>query len=448
MARLGIKDKPPHVVICDDSGLIFSDDYRAGWKEGFEDIGCRVTIVDVSPMRNYVKLGGRQTVLSMRSPMPKMLGQTVANMNPDLVFIHHGRGAANEAFLKVLKDKMIRTAVYLCDEPYECGETSLYSPRFQFVFTMDPSTIRLHQMARNKRADVFYLPPASSARHFKLRPYWHRTGPNCFFLGNGSLTPRKPFLEAASLAVEKCDIRFMDATIKHHDRWIPFDDHPEYFANCKIGLNIHRSPWADKNCWNKRILKRPSSFKWVKGAPHPDPTNWPKKLIGTGFWNDYNLDAHHWNPRFLEMAICGTLVINDDSRTELAREFPYVPRAKDPTHFVELIRYYLEHEAEAEEIGRRCRTHILRQHTYPHRAAEVLVRTGLKGWLEAKPCSFLGAPEGWLTPQDTDLLTARSSLEQTGLCERWNPASGRSSIGQCGSPKGGISTDAGIASQW
>lgn len=449
MRQLGLNGRPPHVVICDDSGLIFSDDYRAGWKEGFEGIGCRVTVVDISPMRSYVRLGGRQSMLSMRSPMPKLLGQNICNMNPDLVFIHHGRGAANDSFIGALRAKQIRTAVYLCDEPYECGETSLYSPKFSFVFTMDPSTIRLHQLARRKRANVFYLPPAVSARHFKKKAYKDRKGPPTFFLGNGTLIPRKKYLEAVKRLIPGSVINYLDKpTVKNHDRWIPFEKHPQLYADCKIGLNIHRAPWADGNCWQKRIIKRPSTFNWVEGMEIPDPDKWSKKSIGTGFWNDYNLDAHHWNPRFLEMSCCGTLVVNDDSRTELAREFPYVPRAKDPAHFIELIQYYLDNEDEAEAIGSRCRNHILRQHTYQHRAAEVLIRVGLKEWLLAEPCSYLGAPEGWLTPQDLPRLTARSSLEQIGLSARWSPACGKSSIGQSGSQREDTSTDANTASQW
>lgn len=438
--RIGLNGRVPHIVIADDSGLIFSDDYRAGWKDGFEAIGCKVTVVDISPMRNYIKLGGRESMMSMRSPMPKLLAQNIVNMHPDLVFVHHGRGAAHDLFLGTIRGKGIRTAVYLCDEPYECGETALYSPRFGYVFTMDPSTMKLHEMARKERKNVFYLPPAANAKHFPLVPYKDRTGPPVFFLGNGSLAPRVPFLDAAQRLIPGADIRFMSATIKGKERWVPYEDHPKHYGNCKIGLNIHRSPWADKNCWNKRIIKRPTNFKWVDGFPPPDPTQ-TKRRFGTGFWNDYNLDSHHWNPRFLEMAVCGTLVINDDSRTELDREFSYVPQAKDPAHFIELIQYYLEHEDEAEEIGLECRRQILKRHTYPHRAAEVLIRVGLKDWLAAEQCSFLGAPEGWLTPQDFQQLTARSSLEQTGRSARWNPRSGRSSTKTSGSPKGGTSTD-------
>ncbi len=445
---LGLRGKTPHIVIADDSGLIFSDDYRAGWKEGFEGIGCRVTVIDISPMRNYVKLGGRESMLSMRSPLPKLLAQNVVNMNPDLVFCHHGRGASADMFLATLRGKGIRTAVYLCDEPYECGETSLYSPKFGTVFTMDPSTMKLHERARNERKNVFYLPPGCNVRHFKTKPYKDRTGPNTFFLGNGSLHPRKPYLEAVERIIPKSDIRFMSATIKGKDRWVSYEDHPRHYGNCLIGLNVHRSPWADKNCWNKRIIKRPPNFPWVKGQEIPDATNTSKERgRGTGFWNDYNLDAHHWNPRFLEMATCGTLVINDDSRTELAREFDYVPQAKDPAHLIELIQYYLGHLDEAEEIGQRCRTQIFKRHTYQHRAAEVLIRVGLREWLKDEKCSSLGAPEGWLTPQDFEQLTARSSSEQTGRSARWNPPSGRSSTGTSGLPNGGTSTDARTAWQ-
>ena len=46
------------------------------------------------------------------------------------------------------------------------------------------------------------------------------------------------------------------------------------------------------------------------------------------------------------------------------------PQAEDPEHFYELVRYYLDHLDEAEEIGRACSFLISSRHSYRHRAAE------------------------------------------------------------------------------
>src|SRR5690606_20416213 len=108
----------------------------------------------------------------------------------------------------------------------------------------------------------------------------------------------------------------------------------------------------------------------------------------------------HLNPRFFEMASCGTLVVSDDHRSELARMFPMAPRAESPEHFFELVSYYIDHPHEAEEIGRACSTLVSRRHSYAHRAAEVLIRAGFKGLLPDSQLSFLGEPEAWLSPQD------------------------------------------------
>lgn len=165
------------------------------------------------------------------------------------------------------------------------------------------------------------------------------------------------------------------------------------------------------------------------------------KREGTGFWNDANLPAAHVNPRFLEMAACGTCVVSDDHRSELARLFPMAPRAQDPDHFVELVLYYLKHPDEAEKIGDACSYLISRRHSYAHRAAEVLIRVGLMGLERASQHSFLGEPAAYLSPQDLSLLLARSSSEATGRSERWSPAYGMSLTSTSGSPSESDSLD-------
>lgn len=430
--------KKAKVILCDDSGLLFSDDYRAGWTQGFRSIGCDVQIIDIKPMNKMVRLAGRSSPVSMRGSthLPKGLAMRIVQQQPDLVFFHHGRTGSQDQFSDVLRRNGIKTCVYLCDEPYEVGETAFYSRKYSHVFTMDPCTMDIHKHGRRDK-NVFYLPPGANTSHFHLVPYSERTGPPVFFLGNGTLVPRPKFLKPVMRVVDGADIRFMKTTHRGNDDWVPHREHPRAYGNCKLGLNVHRAPWADEQCWNRRIHRREEHIPFAPGIKRP-----PKpQSFGTGFWNDANAPAAHWNPRFLEMAACGTLVINDNHRSEMAREFPYVPQASDPEHFLELVLYYLEHLDEAEEIGRTCSYQISKRHTYSHRAAEVLIRLGLMGSLSEDVLSCLGEPQDWLTPQDSERLMAKLSSGQTGPCERWHPRFGSSSTRQSGSPNGMGSID-------
>jgi spore maturation protein CgeB len=428
--------KSPRIVIADDTGLIYSDDWRRGWLAAFRELGCYTMTVDIAQLRRLISAGP----FSVRgSTITAALADTIAGLKPDLVWCHHGRAAGNDAFLARLRRRGIRTAVYLCDEPYECGETSRYSPKFDYVFSMDYETVALHKACRpfGSRGNVFYLPPCADAQLFKRENYEARNLP-AFFLGNPTLIPREQFLRKVEKEIPGADIRYWPRNgkpvAKGNAMWINAEDHPKWYSRAVVGLNIHRHPGITKECFKTRILNRPKQLALALPSGFTLPTKMPEQE-GTGFWNDYNLPASHINPRAFEFFACGTLVVSDDTRLELARTFPFSPRAKDPEHFVELVRYYNENKIEAEEIGRVCSALVSRRHTYKHRVFEVLTRLGLHNRVRDDLASSLGEPADYLTPQDFEQLKEMSSSEQIGPSERWSPASGLLLMRMYGDPK-------------
>lgn len=444
----GKHGRAPRVMLLDDTRLIYSDDYRFGWKWGFESIGAEVKVLDISELRKGQRHGGGNSPLSMgRNHSAKPLADMVVRWKPDLVFAHHGRAASNFLFMQSLKNQGIQTACYLCDEPYETGETAIYSPGFNMVFTMDPCTVEAHRRSRSSRSGVFYLPPGVHTDDFKPRPYFDDAGEQIrelatLFIGNGSLVPRLKYFEPIDRLVAGSCFQYLKRVISktHKKDWIPYETHPKWYSNCKIGLNVHRAPWITQDCFKQRVVNRQPSFPVPAGLKlqtEPPPQGW-----GTGFWNDGNLPAAHVNPRFLEMAACGTLVVSDNHRSELERLFPGVPQAADPDHYLELVLHYLEHPDEAEAIGKKCSYLISQRHSYKHRAAEVLTRAGLQGSLPSAQYSSLGAPEDWLTPQDLKPREMNSSSAPTGPSERWSPASGRLWTRQSMTPSDMQSVDA------
>lgn len=445
MTKIVEKRDVPRIVIADDAGLIYSDDWRRGWLAGFTLLGCKVTVVDISPLRRSLSSPYAATALNARgSAIAAGIADAIVRAKPDLVWCHHGRAGSNDFFLSKLRRNGIRSAVYLCDEPYEVGETARYSPKFDYVFSMDWMTVETHKNARtfSTRTNVFYLPPCVDNHHFELRPYAGRSIP-AFFLGNPTLIPRAKWLKAVEDAVKGTDIRYWPQSgkpvAKGHPRWISAEDHPKWYSNCLVGLNVHRHPGITKECFNTRIVRRHKAMTVPNGSKLAEkmPTE-----EGTGFWNDFNLPASHINPRAMEFFACGTLVVSDDHRSELERLFPMAPRAATPERFVELVKYYIEHPTEAEEIGRECSRRTSRLHTYRHRAFEALTRVGLSHLVPSDRASCLGAPEDFLTPQDSAQLKATSSSEQTGRSEPWSPQYGLSLMRPSGNPSQANSLDA------
>jgi spore maturation protein CgeB len=422
--------------------LIYSDDYLDGWKWGFEQAGCKVELIDISYLHRLNTSRASIYSTGRQGHFAKDVAQLALRGKPDLVWAHHGRAAgSNQIFMRTLARSGVPSAVYLCDEPYEIGETIKYSPQFDWVFTMDPCTLGVHKRARAKKDRVFYLPPAVNPDHFKLVPYPNRRSPRqvtAFFLGNASLVPRPDYFKPVERVVDGADIRFWETVGKHTtNKWIPLEQHPALYGNCKLALNVHRDPRITKECFLTRVKNRKPNQPIPNGlvlCKTPDG-------FGTGFWNDANLPAAHVNPRFFEMAACGTLVVSDNHRTELNRLFPFAPQASNPDHFLELVLYYLDHEDEAEQIGKACYYQTLMRHTYLHRALEVLIRLGFTESLKASRCSSLVERPDWLTPQDFNEQGVRSSSAQTGPSEPWSPAYGRSLIEESGIPSGTGSLD-------
>lgn len=412
----------PRIAILDSSNLIYSDDYRSGWEVGFRGIGCEVRIFDISQLHKSMPASSSSHLSRSYGRFANMVAKDIIGWAPDLAFAHHGRAASNQFFLDTLRHRHVPTAVYLCDEPYECGETLGYAPNFDYVFTMDPGTLHAHKLAKRQADRVFYLPPGVDEDHFYRVPYSERTGRvNVFFLGNATLDPRPKYLKPIDQLIPYSKILFWKPVPKGHPDWIWLKDHPEHFQNCWLGVNVHRDPRMGKEHFRKRVLSKRVKDLRIPGLKklQSPPAQW-----GTGFWNDYGLPAHHVNPRFFEMSACGTCVISDDTRWELARLFPMAPRAKDPDHFLELVMYYLEHKDEAEAIGATCSDLILKRHTYRHRAAEILHRVGLKVSTMDPLYSSLGEPLDWLTTQDFNERGECQLSGQTGPYERFTPPIG------------------------
>ncbi len=446
--KLGQHD-PLRIAIADDTGLIYSDDYRHGWPWGFKSLGCEVKAFDISHLRRIGQIGRSPYSAAGLKGAGKLIGQNIVSWKPDLVWCHHGRAAGNGLFLDKFRRMGVPTAVYLCDEPYETGETARYSPGFDFVFTMDPCTVEIHRLSRKGRANVYYLPPGVHTGWFEKKPYQGRDIP-AFFLGNADLPPRLEWFGPVERLVDGADIRFhphrqrpRGPVHKNHPLWIPAEKNPEWYARAIVGLNVHRAPEISPECFKRRITGRPKALGVPEGLTLCKAA--PSKF-GTGFWNDGNTPAAHVNPRFLEMAACGTLCVSDDHRPELARLFPMAPRASNPDQFVEFVQHYIRHPEEAQAIGEACSFLISKRHSYRHRAAEVLIRVGLRTSDSADLATCLGEPAEYLTPQDFNVRGERLSSAQTGPSEPWSPAYGLSLISKSGSVKGTTSLD--VPSGW
>jgi len=411
MSRV-VSGRPPRIALAQQGGLVYSDDYLDGWKWGFEKIGCEVREWDITPLHNIPL--SRNTIYSARNwgDLPRGFARQILEWKPDLVWVHHGRYGIHIS--QYIQEAGVPIACYLCDEPYETGETMLYAPRYTHVFTMDHCTIPLHKGMRGNDS-VFYLLPGVNTDRFSPGKHQRGYGPDGVFLGNASLVPRPWFfrhLESATNGKASLGIYYWNTVNKQHPGWIGLDKYPALLSSAKIGLNVHRSPIITEDCYKRRVMSGrnartvlPEGFKFCS----KEPKEW-----GTGFWNDLDLPASHINPRFFETGALGVFQISDSNRSELARLFPDSVVASNPEEFVEKFFYFLDHPEEREERAKQCCDLILSRHTYKHRCAEILLRVGLWESIPESLSSSLGLQGDWTHTQSFQSSPETSSSEPTG----------------------------------
>ena len=251
------------------------------------------------------------------------LPEKVAEFDPDLMFVVHGRRFA-ERWGNAFPGR--RRAVWLVDEPYEVDDTARWSGRFDTVFVNDPSTLDRHRGAH-------YLPmahdPSIGREPGGDRPY--AVG----FVGGGNRTRERGLS------------RLLDAGLLSY----------------VVG-----------NGWKSERLRR----LCLSGYTEPART---AELYGqTRLVVNVFRDVHHYNrrktlpwslnPRVYEALAQGALVVSE-RRPEAESAFPELPVFSNDDELVALVRDLLLDESRRVELLDACRRR-LPAHTYARRLAEAL----------------------------------------------------------------------------
>jgi len=247
----------------------------------------------------------------------------IAQFNPDLVFVVHGRKFANR-----WKDtfRKYNTAVWLLDEPYEVDDTAKFSGCFDTVFINDPGT-------RERHKNAHYLPVC-----YDPRLYCESNGAKKHDVGfiGGSNPVRRGMLEA--LADEgllsyvvggpwncnKLDRLCLSANISHEET-------ANLYKQTKIVVNIFRS---------------------------------------LHHFNKQKIPAVSLNPRIYEALACGALVVTQ-KRPEVEELFPALPVFETKEQLVSLIRELSRDEDGWARIREACKARLV-AHTYSQRLKTIL----------------------------------------------------------------------------
>lgn len=251
------------------------------------------------------------------------LPEKVAAVDPDLLFVVHGRRFAQrwgDAF------RGRRSAVWLVDEPYEVDDTAAWSGRFDTVFVNDPSTLAHHRNAH-------YLPMAYD--------------PRTALAGEGGRPYAVGFIGGYNRTRERSLLRLLDAGLLSY----------------VVG-----------NGWKSERLRR------LCLAGHTEPARTAELYAQTRLVVNVFRDVHHFNrekvqpwslnPRVYEALACGALVVSE-WRPEAPSVFPQLPTFATDDELVALVRDLSADENRYRSVLDACRQR-LPAHTYARRLAGAL----------------------------------------------------------------------------
>lgn len=252
------------------------------------------------------------------------LQQQIAQFNPDLLFVVHGRSYC-QAYGGTTP-QFVRSAVWLLDEPYEVDDTETFSHRFTHQFVSDPATLHRHPRAS-------YLPVCYDQ-------HVHHPGPferirKVGFIGGANQT-RERYLSALARAGVL-------------DYVVGGDWHDDAINAVCLGRNIRPSATAQLYGVTKIVL---NVFR------------------ETHHFNRENIPATSLNPRVYEALACGALVVSE-WRPEIDTLVPELPTFKTETECVALVNYLLAAPEKAEAIRVKCAARLA-SHTYASRLQTVL----------------------------------------------------------------------------
>jgi spore maturation protein CgeB len=279
---------------------------------------------------------------------------TVVLEDIEMVFVIRGV-VPEKLYLDKLKKLGVMTVLYSTEDPYEYASTKEFAPNYDFIFSNDKSGERLYKNCK-------WIPVAGDDKTFY--PTTNTKLYDICFIGT--------FFKERILFFEKCLDFLKDKKNYFAGHWVynkinntldtAFGDtfgvspsHP-FYKIIGNGIDTETEPYNCNTYYN---------YSKIVPCPHRD-----KEWLG-----NLDIETTNLSPRVFEVPLSGTFQLVSGNRKNVINQFfekDEVVLYDSATDFIEKATYYLEHEEERNKITEKARKKVLNNHTYIHRAQEVL----------------------------------------------------------------------------
>lgn len=256
-------------------------------------------------------------------------------LKADLVLINFGLMIHRQT-LELLRELKIKTALWFGDDPWCLDLSKKISSAYDFFFSHEPKTIKIHQ---ELGANVSYLPYAIN-----------------------ELIHKKVCLSQDEERALSSQVCFVGTHSSYREKIL---EHLKGF-DLKI--------WGDG--WEKSSL---SPFLKGQGVSQEMMNKiFNAARIGVNIHQESVAGGGNLNCRTFELLGAGVLKLVDERQgiKGLFKNGEEIVTYKDGDDLREKVSFYLEHSAKRKEIARKGRELVCAKHTYLHRMREILSVVG------------------------------------------------------------------------
>jgi len=280
-----------------------------------------------------------------RAFVKKILIRKISDFRPQLILVIKGDRIPLEIIREVKEKFKIPVANYWLDDPGLIEISRKISPAYDFFFTNDPETVQIHKESGCPHVGFISfgcLPDLHKKIQLSQEEYEKYSSDLCFA---GTVTEgRVKVLEALS-----------DFNLKV---WSP-----RFVYSLKENFRIEKtklppssplySKFTDRSIWNEELVKVYNASKIV-----------------------LNIHSLQTIPimRDFEVTGCGAFLLTDYARSletmfKLGEE---IICYKNIEELKDMVKFYLSHSSEREEIARKGNLKAYRNHTYARRMEELI----------------------------------------------------------------------------
>jgi len=383
------------LFLLNDTGLMDKD-----MAHGFKQAGMNLCV-------EVLTIGKTQEGHAVQLFSIRKLTRILERFKPDIVFSFNGYGLDNEgALANEYSRRGIPFVTWFVDKPRssELGHSFVKPNTFSFVF--DRTYISILREAGFD--NVFYLPLATNPDRF--RPVNGVLGKrDVCFVGGSDYGKIRYLARNLDNMVGKIDERLFEAIevaingqmeAMDEDTWVvtgkALDSYGIYYNNYPDILKDMLEGFVEREASLRvrlRVIQEISSN--FDMAVYGDSL-W-RKVVGdkyrgrVNYFNDdivkvYNMHPVHVNiskfqlrtainQRPFDISACGGFVLSDE-RSELRDMFEEdeIISYNSIEDLIDKVGYYLNNDIKRDEIAKKARCKVLREHTYLHRSEEIVGR--------------------------------------------------------------------------